>query len=41
LAVKGTKVVGYSLANPRVAATHPVNRYMIIGVVATHPACDG
>jgi len=41
LAVNGTKVVGCSLANLRVAATHPENRYMVIGVVATHPAGDG
>jgi len=41
LAVNGTKVVGCSLVNLRVAATHPVNRYVTIGVVATHPASDG
>jgi len=41
LAVNGAEVVGCSRANLRVAATHPVNRYMIIGVIATHPASDG
>ena len=41
LAVNGTKVVGCSLANLRVAVTHPVNRYMEIGVVVPHPASDG
>jgi len=39
--VNGTRVVGCSLATLKVAATHPVNSYIIIGVVATHPAGDG
>ena len=41
LAVDETKFVGCFLANLRVVATHPVNRYMIIGLVATHPTSDG
>ena len=36
-----TKVAGCSLVNHRMVAKHLVNRYMIIGVVATHPTSDG
>ena len=41
MAVNGTMVVGCTLANLSVAAAHPVNRSVIIGVATIHPSSDG